>query len=174
MVSVYLGLGSNLRPKENLFRCVLELQRRFDLKQLSSVYQSAAAGFEGEDFLNAVAAVETTLSVETVFNELEVIHKLRGRKRGADQFLSRTLDIDLLLYGDEIIETHRVPRSDILEYSFVLCPLAEIAPALKHPVTGRTLAAHWEDFEKSAQPLIKLSTNLLNVTIPQSGHRLSL
>ena len=171
MVSVYLGLGSNLRPKENLRRCVLELQQRFELKQLSSVYLSAAVGFEGEDFLNAVAAVETDLSVEAVFNELEGVHKLRGRKRGADQFVSRTLDIDLLLYGDEIFETHGVPRSDILEYSFVLCPLAEIAPALKHPVTGRTLAAHWEDLEKATQPLIKLSTNLLDVTIPQSGHR---
>tara|TARA_B100001123_G_C14912365_1_gene868313 strand:+ start:234 stop:734 length:501 start_codon:yes stop_codon:yes gene_type:complete len=164
MIRIYLGLGSNLRPMENLRRCVAELRQRFDFKQFSSVYMSAAIGFQGEDFLNAVVAVETDLCIEEVTQELELIHKQCGRERGTNAFMSRTLDIDLLLYGNDIIETYGVPRSDILEYSFVLCPLAEIAPAMRHPATGQSFAEHWEKFDKAAHPLKKLPINLFGVT----------
>ena len=82
--------------------------------------------------------------------------------RGSDAFVSRTLDIDLLLYGDACLPEQRVPRRDVLEYSFVLRPLAELAPDFRHPETGRTMAEHWADFDSSQHPLTQTGLILLN------------
>jgi len=162
MPLVYLGLGSNLRPEENLQLGIRELSRRFSLVEVSKVYRNKAYGFEGDDFLNAIACVETGKGVRSVAEELDQVHELAGRTRGPTSFASRTLDIDLLLYGDEVIPDYRVPRQDVLEYSFVLRPLAEIAPGLRHPVTGRTMAEHWENFDGSSHPLTESDLILSN------------
>ena len=155
MARVYLGLGSNIDPEHNLRLGIEELGKRFGDLQLSAVYRGAAAGFEGDDFLNLVVGLDTDASPTSISDEIEVIHELAGRRRGEDKFASRTLDIDLLLYDDLIVDEPplRLPRSDILEYSFVLRPLAELAPALMHPCTGRTLAEHWQAFDQDSQPL---------------------
>ena len=80
-------------------------------------------------------------------------------ERSQEKFASRPLDIDLLLYDDLVIDQPplRLPRSDVLEYSFVLRPLAELAPELVHPVTGRTMSEHWEDYDAEAMPLTPVS-----------------
>ena len=158
MAVVYLGLGSNVNPRENLQLAVAELRSRFELKQVSPVYQSAALGFDGDDFLNAVTEIETTLQPPQLSRELEEIHQLAGRIRHSGKVLSRTLDIDVLLYGELV--TDRLPRSDVLEYSFVLRPLADIAPDLRHPLTGRTMLDHWRDFDASHHPLTQFALNL--------------
>ena len=160
MVRVYLGLGSNLQPEENLRLGIRELSRRFSLKAVSPVYQNQAFGFEGEDFLNAVACVETDTEAEVIGSVLNEIHEIAGRERGSPDFASRTLDIDLLLYGDEIIPALRVPRADILEYSFVLCPLADLAPDLAHPVTGRAIGRHWVEFDASSHTVTRTTVAL--------------
>ena len=156
MPTVFLGLGSNVLPEANLRLAVRELARRFRLNGVSAVYRNAAVGFDGDDFLNAVASVDTALPPGEICGQLEEIHDLAGRKRGEDSFVSRPLDIDLLLYGDEVIDDCRVPRSDILEYAFVLRPLAELAPDLVHPATGRTMADHWRDFDHESHGLEKV------------------
>jgi len=153
MPVIYLGLGSNQDPHKYLRLAVEELGRRFVLQRVSPVYRNRPVGFEGADFLNAVARAETALSADGVCRQLEEIHELAGRKRGADPFVPRTLDIDLLLYDGDIIDRLQVPRPDILAYSFVLRPLAEIDPCLVHPVTGRTMADHWADFDADRHPL---------------------
>ena len=157
MPDVYLGLGSNLRPADNLRLAVRELADRFTLKTVSPVYRNAPVGFDGEDFLNAVAHVQTEMPAVAVCGELELIHDLAGRKRSADSFVSRTLDIDLLLYGSDIIDQPpvRVPRNDILRYGFVLRPLADIAPDLTHPVTRKTMAEHWSEFDAHGHRLVE-------------------
>lgn len=155
MRRVYLGLGSNVSPEHYLRLGVRELRRRFGGLDVSSVYRSKAVGFDGEDFLNLVVGCDTADSPAAVHGAIEHIHSLAGRKRAEQKFADRTLDIDLLLYGDLILDDPdlQLPRRDILEYSFVLRPLAEIAPGVVHPLTGRTIADHWNAFDAGAQPL---------------------
>lgn len=162
MAIVYLGLGSNMRPEHNLEMAVNNLRSRFGDISLSSVYQSKALGFDSDDFLNLVAQIETDLQPVEVVEVLEEIHDLSGRERGCAKFVDRPLDIDLLLY-DRLIDQSppvRVPRSDVLEYSFVLVPLAEIAADYVHPQTGRNISDHLAEFDKSAHPLTKVALAL--------------
>ena len=155
MARVYLGLGSNIDAVANLRLGLDELRRRYGDVEVSPVYRSAAVGFEGDDFLNLVAALDTDDAPAELHAAMESIHDLAGRDRGSDRYASRPLDIDLLLYDDLILEhpRFRLPRHDVLEYSFVLRPLAELAPELKHPETGRAMAAHWQDYDAASHPL---------------------
>ena len=155
MATVYVGLGSNIDPEANLHLGIRELRDRYGELQVSAVYRSEAVGFEGDDFLNLVASFESEASPRAICEEIELIHNLAGRERDGGKWDSRTLDIDLLLYNDLVVDERpvRVPREDILEYSFVLRPLAELAPDLVHPVTGKTMLEHWQEFDASGQPL---------------------
>jgi 2-amino-4-hydroxy-6-hydroxymethyldihydropteridine diphosphokinase len=135
------------------------LTSRYGDLTLSAVYQSRAVGFDGADFLNLVVGLQTADSPIDICNEIELIHNLAGRIRGSDKWESRPLDIDLLLYNDLIQDERpvRVPRKDILEFSFVLRPLAEIAPDQAHPVTGKTFMEHWRGFDAESHPLKEAS-----------------
>lgn len=158
MPIAYLGFGSNLDAEENLQLAFRELRSRFSLQKISAVYRSKALGFDGDDFLNAVACIETELTPHDLYLELECIHDVAGRKRTSERFSSRTLDIDLLLYDQLVLDDApvRVPREDVLSFSFVLGPLAEISPDYRHPVSGRPISEHWREFDSSSHPLIRL------------------
>ncbi|MEX2495367.1 MAG: 2-amino-4-hydroxy-6-hydroxymethyldihydropteridine diphosphokinase [Woeseia sp.] len=162
MPEVFLGLGSNIEPAKNLRVGVRELKKHFGAIDLSPVYKNAPVGFTGKDFLNAVARVRTERTPEQVLEVLRTIHKAIGRRQDKRKFAPRRLDIDLLLYDRLIIdEGHlRVPRRDVLHYSFVLRPLAELAPDLVHPVTGRTLSEHWRAFDEGHHPLTQVNVSL--------------
>ncbi len=155
MATVYVSLGSNVDAEKNLRLAVDELRRRFGRVCLSGVYRNKAVGFEGDDFLNLVATFESDLAPPAIQDQIEAIHDRAGRERSGEKFAARTLDIDLLLHGDAIVDEPpvRVPRPDVLEYAFVLGPLAELAPSLVHPVTGRTIRDHWQDFDREEHPL---------------------
>lgn len=177
MPRVYLGLGSNIDPEENVRFAVAELRRRFGRVDLSPLYRAPAIGFDSDDFLNLVAAIDTELSPLELLDTIEEIHTLAGRHRdAANKWLARPLDIDLLTYG-ELVEPERpvrVPRADILDYAFVLRPLSELAPDVPHPVTGRSFAEHWQDFDAREQPLEPVELDLANDTrglLSNSGDR---
>ncbi|MFZ1623681.1 MAG: 2-amino-4-hydroxy-6-hydroxymethyldihydropteridine diphosphokinase [Gammaproteobacteria bacterium] len=158
-VDVYVSAGSNVAPVENLCRACRELQKRFGTLEVSGVYRNQAVGFAGDDFLNLVLHFRTAESPAAIIAELERQHVLAGRVRGPDPFSSRTLDLDLLLYGDAVLPEPaiRVPREDIRKYAFVLGPLAELAPALRHPLSGETMAELWAAFDQPGHPLQRVA-----------------
>lgn len=164
MAKIYLGLGSNIEAQKNLRLGIRELGQRFGTLEMSDIYLSKAVGFDGDDFLNLVIGLDSEQSASEIHQAIEDIHAMAGRQRGESRYSARTLDIDLLLYGDLILDAPpiRVPRADILKYSFVLGPLAEIAPDLRHPQTGKLIADHWAEFDKKSHPLVAVSVNSTN------------
>ena len=162
MPIAYLGLGSNLDAGQNLQLASREFRRRFSLQKISTVYRSEALGFDGAEFLNAVACIETELTPQELHEEIELIHDLAGRQRRQGAISSRTLDIDLLLYDQLVLNEPPLllPRKDVLQYSFVLRPLAEIAPDLRHPVTGKLIGDHWREFDAASHPLTRVDLTL--------------
>lgn len=157
-VDCYVSAGSNIAPEDNLRLACRELCLHFGPLALSGVYRNPPVGFAGDDFLNLVLRFRTAEPPAAVVAELERIHVVAGRVRGAERFGARTLDLDLLLYGDAVIPDPgiRVPRADILKYGFVLGPLAELAPGLRHPVTGQTMEALWAAFDQARHPLVRV------------------
>jgi 2-amino-4-hydroxy-6-hydroxymethyldihydropteridine diphosphokinase len=146
MTRAYVGIGSNVEPERHILMAVQALRGRFGAITLSPIYRNKAVGFEGDDFLNGVIGLDTDLSVPNLKAALDEVELACGRQRGAARFAPRTLDLDLLVYGDKVDAAAKLPRGDILRYAFVLKPLADIAAAERHPVTGRTYAELWTAF----------------------------
>lgn len=135
MSQVYVSLGSNICAEANICSCTQYLRKHFRKVVSSAVYQTPAEGFDGAAFLNSVVGFETSMSIAELRDYLHYLEDLHGRVRGRDKFSSRTLDIDLLLYDNVIMSPdENLPHSDILNYPFVLIPLAQIAPEQTHPV----------------------------------------
>jgi 2-amino-4-hydroxy-6-hydroxymethyldihydropteridine pyrophosphokinase len=155
MARVYVSIGSNIGREQNIRAGVAELRARFGTLILSSVYESEAVGFDGDSFYNLVAGFDTALAPQQVAEALRVIEEAHGRVRNGPRFSSRTLDIDLLLYDDLILHEGKleIPRDEITKNAFVLWPLAEIAPQLKHPQQGVTYGELWATFDRQSQPL---------------------
>lgn len=145
---VYLGLGSNLDAERHIRAGVDALQDEFGTVRVSPVYRSRAVGFDGQDFLNCAARVQTRMTPLELKAWLTALEDRYGRDRSQPKFSDRSLDIDILLYGDFAGEAEglKLPRDEILKYAHVLKPLADLAPEVRHPVTGVTLARHWEEF----------------------------
>lgn len=143
-VEVFVGIGSNVEPERRVRQAVTLLRERFGAIRLSPVYRNPAVGFEGDDFLNLVAAFGTGLEVAPLNAALDEIELACGRERGAARFAPRTMDLDLLLYGDRVSHAPVVlPRREVLKFAFVLKPLADLAPQLRHPGTDSTYAELW-------------------------------
>lgn len=151
MPEVFLSLGSNIDRERHIPSALAELGRRFGPLAVSSIYETAAVGFEGPSFHNLVVGFETALSLPEISPILTEIEEMHGRTRQCKKFSSRTLDIDLLLYGDAVLEEGKLklPRDEILRYAFVLEPLAEIAPDHRHPVNKQSYAELWAAFDKT-------------------------
>jgi 2-amino-4-hydroxy-6-hydroxymethyldihydropteridine diphosphokinase len=152
-VDVYLSIGSNIAPEENLRMACQELSADFGDLTLSSVYRNEAVGFEGDDFLNMVVGFNTNLQPEYIFSRLEQLHTQAGREYQENPFCSRTLDLDMLLYGDLVRQQLKLPHQDIEKYEFVLRPMAEVAPELRHPVNGKTMSQLWDGLGTEQHPM---------------------
>jgi 2-amino-4-hydroxy-6-hydroxymethyldihydropteridine diphosphokinase len=155
MPVIYISLGSNIDREQNTRSGVQALHDAFGKLELSSVYESEAVGFEGDAFYNMVIACSVDVPVMQVNRILRDIEDTYGRDRSGPKFSSRTLDLDLLLYDDLVIDQDGLvlPRGEILKNAFVLWPLAEIAPELVHPVAGKRYAELWAEFDKSRESL---------------------
>lgn len=142
---VYIALGSNKGDRfKNLQDAIDLIFNRIGTTQaISKVYNSEAFGFEGDDFLNCCAIVETTLSPEVTMTTLLEIETILGRVRTSTEgYESRTIDLDMLFYEDLILDTLllQVPHIKMPERMFVLQPLNDIASAVKHPILNKTVS----------------------------------
>ena len=151
MVRVYVSIGSNIEKEKNIPSSVKALQDHFGKLDISNVYETKAVGFDGEDFHNLVVGFDcddTPLEISQILKQIEADHdRVRNNK---EQFVSRTLDLDQLLYGDLMMQMDEVnvPHPDILRYNFVLKPLAELAGDTVHPEEEITIKELWEQFEE--------------------------
>jgi 2-amino-4-hydroxy-6-hydroxymethyldihydropteridine diphosphokinase len=155
MPRVYLSIGSNIEREENLCSAVAELRQQYGSLMISPVYESQSVGFEGDDFYNLVVGFDTELSLDEVNVVLRGIEDAHGRVRGGEKFISRTLDLDILLYGEMVDHTppRDIPRREITKNAFVLRPLSDIAGSLQHPETGETFADLWRQRGDQLPPL---------------------
>tara|TARA_B100000900_G_scaffold264248_1_gene225410 strand:- start:140 stop:592 length:453 start_codon:yes stop_codon:yes gene_type:complete len=150
MKKVYLSIGSNLNAEMNMQKVKRLLDDRFDVTY-SRVYASKAEGFEGEDFLNSVCFFYTDLKPLELTRLLKDIEKSMGRNISQKGMSNRCIDLDLIIYGEEIIKTDEldIPSDDIEKYKFVLEPLCELAPDEIHPIIKLSYKEIRENIELS-------------------------
>jgi 2-amino-4-hydroxy-6-hydroxymethyldihydropteridine diphosphokinase len=155
MPEVFVAAGSNVAPIENLRRAISLLRALYPDLRCSTAYRNRAVGFEGEDFINLVIGFRTDDSLAKVLEHLHVVEAACGRERHAPKWAPRSMDLDVLLYGDCVGEYPDVvlPRPDLLKRAYMLGPLAEIAPDFVHPTAGKTMAELWLAFDRAAHPL---------------------
>src|SRR5918999_3696386 len=166
MVDVYVAAGSNIEPEKHLPRALDALADTFGSLTISPAYRNEAVGFEGDDFVNLAVRFATDLPATKVKQQLEQIEQQCGRPRNAPKWAARTMDLDILMYGEEVSDDPalRLPRPDLVRRAYMLRPLADIAPELEHPTLRRTMRELWQDFDQSHA--------MVPVTIPRSGrHR---
>ena len=136
MTRAYVGLGANLGDRETMIRKAASL---LGARRLSTIRETEPWGFEDQPkFLNAVAELETDLTARDLLDRLLVVEQSLGRTREGPRWGPRTIDLDLLLYGDERLDEPdlTVPHPHLHERLFVLEPLAELDPALEVPGKG--------------------------------------
>lgn len=155
MAQIYISIGSNIQPQKYIKNGIKNLQQHYGKLLISSVYESTAVGFDGDNFYNLVVAAQTNNTPLQIYHELRRIEDANERQRGTAKFAARSLDLDLILYDDWILKqaTLNLPRDEIEHYAFVLQPLAEIAPNLRHPLRHKTYTELWREYDKTKQQL---------------------
>ena len=162
----YIGLGSNLEdPLAQLHSALRSLQNSAGVHALrhSRFYRSRAVGFEGDDFINLAAAIDTDWSAWQLRSWLRELETRHGRLRDVPKFSDRTLDVDILLFGDRVSDDEDLPlpRPEILRFAHVLRPLAELAPDVVYPGRARTLLELWEHSGLREVPLEPIDPGFL-------------
>ena len=155
MNNVFVAAGSNIEPQKNLSIALAEVRRSWPDARFSAAYQNSAEGFVGADFVNLVVGFVTSQTLAQVLAQLHAIETLCGRPRDAQKWAPRSMDLDVLLFGDLVGEFPgaRLPRPDLLKRAYMLGPMAELAPLLRHPTAGKTIAELWAAFDRAAHPL---------------------
>ena len=167
MVDVYVAVGGNVEPLKYLDRALGLLERQFGDIEVSPAYRNAAVGFSGDDFINLVVKLQTDEPIEALRAALQAIESACDRPRDAPKWAPRTMDLDILLYGDTVRSEPGLilPRPDLLKRPYMLKPTADLAPALVHPTAHETMRELWDALERSAPHAMQV------VTIPRSGRR---
>ncbi len=156
MARVYLSLGSNVEPQRYLRAAIAALRERFGDIAVSPAYRSKSVGFDGADFVNLAVGLDTELSPEALNDWLHALEDRHGRRRDVPRYADRTLDIDIVLYDALAIDGPghlQIPRNE-LQHAFVLRPLADIAPEVRHPRSGLSMAELWAAFPVQREPLV--------------------
>jgi len=149
MSDVHINIGSNEDRALKLTLALKTLEKEFSNIFISSLYESPAEGFEGNDFYNIGINATTDKSIHEVRAALKNIEDDLGRDRNLAKFPVRIIDLDLVLYDDVIEASLNLPRADILKYGYVLAPLAELSASKRHPIEGQTYQELWRAFQSS-------------------------
>jgi 2-amino-4-hydroxy-6-hydroxymethyldihydropteridine diphosphokinase len=156
MARVYLSLGSNLEPRRYLPAAIAALRERFGDIVVSPAYRSKSVGFDGADFINLAVGLDTDLPPDALNDWLHALEDRHGRRRDVPRYADRTLDIDIVLYDERVIDGPghlQIPRNE-LRHAFVLRPIADIAPQVRHPRSGASMAELWAAFPAQREPLV--------------------
>lgn len=155
----FISIGSNIDKEIYVPLSIIALKKQFGSIILSSLYETEAVGFEGDTFHNLIVQFDSNLDVKEIAKLLRKIELDNGRTRDSRKYAARTLDLDLILYGDLIISDGRlqIPRDEIEKYAFVLEPLAEVAPDLLHPISGISYMQLWNNYNKIELNQIKIN-----------------
>jgi len=158
MPRVYLSLGSNVDRERNIRSALEALRQQYGELIVSPVYESESVGFQGDHFLNLVVGMDTSDAVGVIADAMRAIEDTHGRVRGGPRWSARTLDIDILTYGDAagIIDGVELPRDEITRHAFVLLPMKDVAADEICPGTKSTYADLWRAFpalQKQTQKL---------------------
>jgi len=158
MANIYISLGSNIERRYHVKQGLIALSHEFsesiDSFSLSSLFESAAVGFDGTPFYNMVIGIETPCNIDEVTDILRKIEYSHGRTADAKKFSPRTLDLDLLLYNNLITDKPaQIPRDEITTNAFILWPLSQIAPELEHPIIKKCYQDLWQNYDKSKQQI---------------------
>ncbi|WP_166110361.1 2-amino-4-hydroxy-6-hydroxymethyldihydropteridine diphosphokinase [Pseudoalteromonas sp. Z9A5] len=157
MPQIYISLGSNINKAHYIQCALIALKQHFKKIMHSSVFESEAVGFAGNNFYNSVVAATTDMSLADVCILLKNIERDNGRMASDKKFSPRTLDLDLLFYDDVICDSPaQLPRDEITKNAFVLQPLSEVAPDFYHPVAKQTIAQLWNAYNNPQQKLWKV------------------
>jgi 2-amino-4-hydroxy-6-hydroxymethyldihydropteridine diphosphokinase len=153
---VLVAAGSNVEPHANLRRALDALARHYPRMRCSAAYRNRAVGFAGPDFINLVVGFDTDDDIQAVLAQLHEAEALCGRERHAPKWGPRSMDLDLLLYGDRVCDEPGIvlPRPDLVRRAYMLGPAAEIAPDLVHPTLGVTLGELWKAFDQGGHALV--------------------
>lgn len=155
MTELALSVGSNINAAENIRAALKALRLEFGHTVCSTVFESEAVGFEGDNFLNLVVIIDTEEKLADIACSLKQLEDKLGRDRSQLKFFGRPIDIDILIYGDEAGTKQgiQLPRPEITKNAFVLQPLAELLPDQIHSLSGVSYAQLWNDYDKSSQKL---------------------
>jgi 2-amino-4-hydroxy-6-hydroxymethyldihydropteridine diphosphokinase len=154
-VDVFVAAGSNVEPEKNLALACGKIAHGWSDAYFSRAYRNVAVGFDGPDFINLVLGFSTAQPLSAVIARLQAIETQCGRPRFAPKWASRTMDLDVLLYGDLVEKTaeYTLPRPDLLKRPYMLGPMAEIAPDVVHPVAGKTIGSLWKEFDRDGHEM---------------------
>jgi 2-amino-4-hydroxy-6-hydroxymethyldihydropteridine diphosphokinase len=158
----YISIGSNIDRESNIRSGIRTLRERHGELVISPIYDNPAVGFEGGRFYNLVVGLDTDVEAGPLAAELREIERDHGRRPGIPKYSSRTLDLDLLTWGERVFQSEglKLPRPEILRFAFVLRPLADIAGNTRHPLDGRTFSEIWAAFDDSGESLTPVSVDL--------------
>ncbi|OEE71832.1 2-amino-4-hydroxy-6-hydroxymethyldihydropteridine diphosphokinase [Vibrio ordalii] len=145
MTTVYVGVGSNIERRKHIEAAIEELSIIGNQLQISTIYECASVGFNSAAFYNLVVALETRLSLSDFAAQLRAIESRWGRDPQAKKFQDRTLDLDIILFGELVsAQDPELPRSDIFKYPFVIQPLYDLSPERIVPNDGRSVRQIWQ------------------------------
>ena len=158
----YVSGGSNLDADRSLPQAARELKSRYVGARFSRCYRNASVGFDGPDFINFVVELPVVGSPFALREELQRIENLCGRPDGAPRWAPRAMDLDILLFDDQAVDEQglKLPRPNLTRWAFMLGPLAELAPDLRHPLLHTTIGELWRQFDQQAHPLTPVALDL--------------